>query len=95
MEMRREHKRGSHYHYLGRTEYKTWRKLVFERDDYTCQMCKKRGVVLQADHIKSWTFYPDLRYELSNGRTLCVDCHKDTPNYKGRARTLAKKEGII
>jgi hypothetical protein len=33
-----------------------WRKLVFERDDYTCQKCSKRNgqgysVYLEADHI--------------------------------------------
>lgn len=48
---------------------------VFERDDYTCQMCLVRGGILHADHIKSWKDYPDLRFELSNCRTLCRPCH--------------------
>jgi len=64
-----------------RPEYKAWRELVYQRDDYTCQVCYKRGGNIQADHIKPWIAYPELRLELSNGRTLCVECHKKTPTY--------------
>jgi 5-methylcytosine-specific restriction endonuclease McrA len=56
--------------------YTEWRKAVFERDDYTCVICRQRGGTLNADHIKPFAFFPDLRFELSNGRTLCVKCHK-------------------
>lgn len=63
------------------TEYKNWRKAVFERDNYTCVLCGVRGVEIQADHIKSFAEFPELRTVLSNGRTLCVPCHKTTPNY--------------
>lgn len=58
-----------------------WRKQVFERDDYTCQNCKTKGGKLQADHIKPYFLYPDLRWDINNGRTLCVDCHKKTDTY--------------
>jgi hypothetical protein len=66
---------------MGKIEYKTWRKFVFERDNYTCQECNQRGGELQADHIKPWATYPELRYELDNGRTLCVDCHRKTDTW--------------
>lgn len=66
--------------------YMSWRREVFKRDDYTCQICNARGVPIHADHIKEFSNYPELRFELSNGRTLCVPCHKQTPNYAGRAR---------
>lgn len=60
---------------MGRIEYKSWRSAVFARDNYTCQVCDTYGVKFHADHIKSWKDYPELRYEVSNGRTLCVPCH--------------------
>lgn len=66
--------------------YKTWRKNVFERDNYTCQICQQRGGKLNADHIKPFAYFPDLRFELSNGRTLCVDCHRKTETF-GRGAT--------
>lgn len=64
-------------------EYKNWRKAVFERDGFTCQECGDMGYVT-AHHIKSFAHYPDLRYEISNGKTLCESCHEKTDNYKGR-----------
>lgn len=62
-------------------EYKEWRNQVYERDNYTCQVCNVKGGKLVAHHIKSWSKYPDLRYEKSNGLTLCEECHKKTHNY--------------
>lgn len=58
-----------------------WRKAVFERDDYTCQACFVKGGRLQAHHIKPYKAFPELRHELSNGQTLCVECHKKTDTY--------------
>lgn len=61
-------------------EYRLWRTAVFERDDYTCQWCGARNgngkkIVLNADHIKEFALYPELRLVISNGRTLCRGCH--------------------
>lgn len=61
--------------------YKDWRKAVFERDGYTCNKCGKIGGDLHADHIKQFAFHPELRFELSNGRTLCKKCHRKTKTY--------------
>ena len=58
-------------------EYKEWRTKVFVRDHYTCAVCGARGVRLNAHHIKSYANSPELRYELSNGVTLCEYCHKE------------------
>lgn len=68
-------------------EYKKWRKDVFQRDNYTCQSCMIRGGELHADHIKRFREFPELRFELSNGRTLCAPCHRKTPTYGNRADT--------
>lgn len=57
-------------------EYKKWRRVVFGRDNYTCQICDTVGGRLVADHIKPWSLYPELRYNIDNGRTLCVSCDK-------------------
>ena len=54
--------------------YKKWRQLVYERDNYCCVKCKSK-VKLNAHHIKSWKNHPELRYEVSNGITLCEKCH--------------------
>lgn len=62
-------------------KYRDWRKAVFERDDYTCQKCGIRGGILNADHIKLFSAFPELRFELSNGRTLCVGCHRKTETW--------------
>jgi len=72
------------YYHLKDWRYKEWRSKVFERDNWTCQTCRKRGVELNAHHIKSWANYPEFRYDLNNGVTLCVECHKLTDNYKGK-----------
>jgi hypothetical protein len=71
-------------------EYKLWRIAVFERDNYTCQGCKKRGSTeIHADHIKPFSLYPNLRFVPNNGRTLCIDCHKNTDTYGGRIQKWA------
>lgn len=58
-------------------QYKEWRKAVFERDNYTCQKCFERGGKLNADHIKPYTKYPNLVFNVNNGRALCVSCHRE------------------
>ena len=70
---------------MGRKNYRVWRKAVFERDGYKCIWC---GSVsdLNADHIKPYSTFPELRYAIDNGRTLCETCHKLTGTYGGQLR---------
>jgi len=57
-------------------EYKQWRTDVFFRDKFICQHCGyDKGGRLEAHHIKSYAKYPDLRFDVSNGITLCWNCH--------------------
>lgn len=62
-------------------EYRNWRGIILKRDNYTCQVCNQMEGKLNVDHIKPFAYFPELRFELLNGRTLCVDCHKKTNTY--------------
>lgn len=68
-------------------QYRIWREEVFKRDDWTCQDCKKRSrtnnyVYIQAHHIKPFSIFPELRFEIDNGVTLCKKCHDKKPKGK-------------
>jgi hypothetical protein len=72
------------------SEYKVWRQEVFERDSFTCVLCtakstKGKKVILNADHIKPFSLYPELRFDINNGRTLCVECHRKTDTFGNNA----------
>lgn len=58
---------------------KQWRKKIFERDLYKCKLKNKECCGnIQAHHILRWSDFPDLRYEVSNGITLCRYHHPRT-----------------
>ena len=68
---------------ITKTRYRTpeeikWRNEVFARDNFTCQECNKKGVYLEAHHIKRKSDYPELKLIVSNGISLCDRCHKRT-----------------
>ena len=67
-------------------KYKKWVDNVFKRDNYTCQACNQVGGTLRAHHINNFAKYIDLRYEVSNGITLCSECHD--VNYDGSLHKL-------
>jgi hypothetical protein len=58
-------------------DYKLWREAVYERDNWTCQKCGTTGGKLHPHHIKSFAEYPEMRFVVSNGITLCVNCHAE------------------
>lgn len=81
-------------------KYSAWRKSVFERDNYTCVNCGATGVKIEAHHIKSLysiTQNNKLKnieeareceelWDIDNGTTLCIPCHKLTDNYRNKAK---------
>ena len=67
---------------MGRVEYIEWRKSIYLRDSYTCSICGETGGRLNAHHIKSWKNFPEFRYSINNGATLCKNCHKEVHKNK-------------
>ena len=68
-------------------EYNEWRKSVFKRDNYTCQKCGKKSkkgeyAYLTVHHIKQFAQYPELRFDINNGLTLCLNCHSEETSHE-------------
>jgi predicted nucleic acid-binding Zn ribbon protein len=71
----------------GTIKYKQWREAVFARDNWTCQECgsrSKKGLYLriEAHHKKPFSTFPELRFIVDNGITLCKKCHDKKPKGK-------------
>jgi len=71
----------------GSEEYKQWRTSVFKRDNWTCQECGARSkkncyIRIEAHHKKPFATFPELRFVISNGQTLCKECHSKEPKGK-------------
>lgn len=86
-------------------EHKQWHAEILKRDNYVCVLCKSRKD-LEVDHIKRYLYIAnenniktteDARnckelWDISNGRTLCRECHRKTDTYgtKGTRKQLLK-----
>ena len=57
-------------------EFLAWRRTVFTRDKFSCGFCGVSSGKMEADHIRPFCLYPELRLEVANGQTLCKPCHK-------------------
>lgn len=57
--------------------HKIWANKIYRKDRWICQecgiKCQKKNII--AHHIKSFSEYPELRFDVDNGTTLCRECH--------------------
>ena len=58
-------------------EYKFWRREVFKRDRWTCTACNKKVKEINAHHIVNFAEFPEKRFDIENGITLCKGCHNE------------------
>lgn len=73
-------------------EARAWTLAIFRRDKFTCQLCKTVRRNLQAHHKFPWALFPSLRFEVSNGITLCKGCHNALHTFGRRTAKRINKE---
>jgi hypothetical protein len=80
--------------------YKEWRLAVFKRDNFICVQCGDASRDINADHIKRFSDIMNENniatteqaeackelWDINNGRTLCIECHKKTETYGNKKR---------
>jgi len=54
-----------------------WRRAVYKRDNYQCQICGENRKKLQCHHLDAYHWCVSRREDVANGVTLCVDCHRE------------------
>ena len=63
----------------GVSKLSKWAKKIYKKNNYTCVACgyKAGGKLrLEAHHIVPKSISPGLAYRISNGITLCSQCHR-------------------
>lgn len=89
----------------GMPEYIQWRTSIFQRDKHLCVICNEKNKRLNADHIiPLWLIIREEKikgtldarncgrlWDLNNGRSLCVECHKKTDTYGRKALKAARE----
>lgn len=60
----------------GRGDYrnKKWKMAVREKCGNCCTSCKATEKLV-VHHIKCWKKFPELRFDINNGKLLCRKCH--------------------
>lgn len=71
-------------------QYRQWRDQVVKRDEYRCIWCKSK-YNLEAHHLYSFAGFPELRFDIKNGITLCHSCHLQTPNYGSKEKAFSQR----
>lgn len=77
------------------SRHRHWRQLVIDRADGLCEECRRYGrtdadglpvAATTAHHVLHADKYPELRYDVRNGRALCDACHNTAHPEKGGRR---------
>ncbi len=58
-------------------EYNIFIKSVLARDNYTCQCCGQRHGDLKVHHLDGYNWCKEKRTDVTNGITLCNNCHNN------------------
>ena len=70
-------------------QYKEWKQACLDRDNHMCVICGSEEN-LQVHHIIPFARYPETRFNLGNGITLCEECHAKAHN--GRLYSSPKEQ---
>jgi hypothetical protein len=82
--------------------YRVWRRAVFVRENFTCQDCGIRGCRLDAEHHRTFAsiihdfnvrsvedaLACDALWDVSNGKALCRKCHRKTPTFGVKRKSI-------
>ncbi len=75
-----------------RMEYKQWREAVFKRDGFKCKIANGDCVHdVHAHHILRFSEYPELRFNVKNGITLCENHHPMKRSHEQELAPFFKK----
>jgi len=62
-------------------EFVKWSIKIKERDNFKCVIPGCNNHDLESHHLDNWNDFPDKRYDLDNGVTLCLEHHKSANGY--------------
>lgn len=56
-------------------KYRVWRKSIIKRDCNICKKCNCSSMKIQVHHLNAWAAFPEDRFDIDNGASLCKECH--------------------
>lgn len=69
--------KGEANHLWSGGNWRYWKTQALIRDDYTCQVCGfSERAIMEVDHIKQRSKFPELALDINNLVTLCPNCHR-------------------